>query len=246
MCFTKNPQKYIPYAIIRAGRFRAELTPIDDQVIEGNIFEQIFEALKFIKKHINITYRIRENGLREEIWEYPLWSLREAIVNAVTHRDYSIPSPIYIRIYDDRIEIENPGKLPEPLTVESLRELHTSILRNSLIGKIMFMAGFIEAWRAGTNKMIEECLKNGLPEPEFVETKITFKVIFRKRLELNQTLKELLEFIKEKGEITRRDYQNHARISERTARKHLEELKKMGYIETIRRGKQIYYRLKKI
>jgi len=246
LCFAENPQKYVPYAIIRAGRFRNRLTPIDDQTIEGNIFEQISDTLKFIKKHINVTYRIREDGLREEIWEYPLWSLREAIVNAITHRDYGTPSPIYVRIYDDRVEIESPGGLPEPLTVEDLKGPHTSILRNPLIGKIMFMAGFIEAWGTGTNKMIEECLRHGLPEPEFVETKITFKVVFRKKIKLNQTLKRLLEFIKEKGEITRRDYQEYAGISERTARKHLETLKNLGYIEAIRRGKQIYYRLRKI
>jgi len=245
LCFVRNPQKYIPYVIIRAGRLKNELTPIDDQIIEGNIFEQVSEAMKFIKKHINVTYKIREDGSREEIWEYPLWSLREAIVNAVTHRDYGIPSPIYIRIYDDRIEIESPGRLPEPLTVDDLREPHTSILRNPQIGKIMFMAGFIEAWGTGTNKMIEQCLKYGLPEPEFIETKVTFKVIFRKRFELNQTLEKLLKFIRERGEITRKDYQEYAEISERTARKHLEVLKKLGYIEAIRRGKQIYYRLKK-
>ncbi|MEX0567817.1 MAG: RNA-binding domain-containing protein [Candidatus Njordarchaeota archaeon] len=245
LCFSRNPQKHIPYAIIRAGRFRNGLTPIDDQTMEGNVFEQISDALKFIKKHINITYRVREDGLREEIWEYPLWSLREAIVNAVTHRDYGVSSPIYIRIYDDRVEIESPGRLPEPLTVENLKGPHTSILRNPQIGKIMFMTGFIEAWGTGTNKMIEECLKHGLPEPEFVETKITFKVILGKKHKLNQTLKRLLGFIKEKGEITRKEYQEYAGISERTARKHIEILKNLGYIEVIRKGKQIYYRLKR-
>ncbi len=245
LCFADNPQRHVPYAMIRAGRFRDGLTPIDDQTIVGNIFELISEALKFIKKHINITYRVREDGSREEIWEYPLWSLREAIVNAVTHRDYGVPSPIYLRIYDDRIEIENPGRLPEPLTVEDLKKYHTSILRNPQIGKIMFLAGYIEAWGTGTNKMIEECLRRGLPEPEFTETKITFKVIFRKKTVMNQTLQKLLEFIRKKGEITRREYQEYAGISERTARKHIETLKNMGYVEAIRRGKQIYYRLRK-
>lgn len=92
--------------------------------------------------------------------------------------------------------------------------------------------------------MIEECLRHGLPEPEFIETKMTFKVVFWKKKELNDNLKRLLNFIRKRGEITRRDYQEFAKISERTARKHLEELKKLGYIEAVKRGKQVYYRLK--
>lgn len=146
LCFSREPQRFVSYAVIRAGRFRDRTTIIDDQLIEGNVFQQINNALIFIKKHINISFKIAEDGSRIEVWEYPQWSLREAIINAVVHRDYSIYSPIYLRIFDDRIEIESPGRLPEPLTVDDLKGPHTSILRNPLLGKIMFLAGYIETW----------------------------------------------------------------------------------------------------
>ena len=244
LLFGKSPQRHFPYAIIRAGRFKGDIL-IDDKVIEGPITKQIEEALLFIKRHINVSYTITSEGKREEIWEYPIYALREAIVNAVTHRDYSIFSPVYLRIFDDRIEIENPGRLPEPLTVDDLKREHPSILRNPKIGRIMFFLGYIEQWGTGTNKMIEACIKAGLPEPEFHETKISFKVILKKRSEtaLNERQRKLIEILKNGKEITRKEYQELFKISERTARKDLEELKKLGLIIAEKRGKIVIYKL---
>ena len=244
LLFGKNPQQFEPQAIIKADVFKSPTLIIDSKTIEGTLIEQIEDALIFLKRHINVRYEISENGKRREIWEYPLEALREAIVNAVTHRDYEIQSPIYVRVFDDRIEIENPGILPQPLTVDDLREDHPSILRNPKIGKVMFLVGYIEQWGTGTNKMIEYCVSEGLPEPEFIETKITFKVIFRKEKRgLNPRQKSLLEILRYRKQITRQEYQEIFNISERTARADLEELKKRGIIYSERIGKKVVYRL---
>ena len=119
-------------------------------------------------RNIAKTYSIdKETGLRIDIWEYPLEALREAIINALIHRDYTIYSPIYIKIYDDKLIITNPGRLLAPLTIEDLHKEHPSILRNPNIANIFYLAGYIEKWGVGTLKIIEECKKHKLPTPEF-------------------------------------------------------------------------------
>ncbi len=106
---------------------------------------------------------------RRGIWDYPLESLREAVINALIHRDYFQSSgDIQIRVYDDRVMISNPGGLPADMTVEELqREFHRSVLRNPLLAQVFYYANLIEKWGSGTWRMIKFCREQGLPEPEF-------------------------------------------------------------------------------
>ena len=117
-----------PQATIKCGALRND-EKIDEETIYGNIIEQVEKAVSFIKRNIKKTYKI-EMLERKDIWEYPIEALREAIVNAVIHRDYFMTSPTYIKIYEDKIIIQNPGELPPPLTVEMLKKEHPSIPRN--------------------------------------------------------------------------------------------------------------------
>ena len=155
LLFSENPQPYVPYAVVKCGRFKDPLYPVLEREITGNLFDQVELTLSFIRENISYRSYIDEDGVRVEKYEIPLGAIREAIVNAVVHRDYSIPSPIYVKIFDDRIEVINPGKLPEPLTPEDLKREHQSILRNPKIGNVMFLYGYIEKWGTGTNKMIK-------------------------------------------------------------------------------------------
>ncbi len=142
-------------------------------------------------------------------WEYPIEAIREAITNAICHRDYKIASNVQVRIFDDRLEVWGCGPLPEPLTVEDLKKEHRSILRNPLIGRCFFLAKFIEEWGTGTNKIIEKCLEHGLqeslapfqtlieqsslslPEPLFEETSGSLVVTFRKYEISDEIIKKL-------------------------------------------------------
>lgn len=197
LLFGINPQKYYPWAIIRAGRFKDELTIIDEAHIDGNLFQQISSALKFVMRNIKKTFKIdHKTGKRIDVWEYPLEALREAIVNALVHRDYDIRSPVYIKIYDDRLVITNPGGLIEPLTIEDLEKEHPSVLRNPNIANIFYLAGYIEKWGIGTLKMIDECKKQGLPPPKFSVEKGMFSVEFKKEYTLSQRETTALEYIK--------------------------------------------------
>jgi ATP-dependent DNA helicase RecG len=134
LLFGKNPQKFFLQVKLRCARYKGvtPITFIDLKVIEGNIIDQIEASEKFVLSHIKRAAKI-VGFSREEAWEYPPSALREAIVNAVCHRDYSSTSDITIGILDSRIEISNPGRLPEPLTPALLKQKHKSIPRNPLI-----------------------------------------------------------------------------------------------------------------
>ncbi|MDI6791668.1 MAG: ATP-binding protein, partial [bacterium] len=148
---------------------------------------------------------------RQEKWEYPPDAIREAITNAVCHRDYFSNGNVQIRIFDDRIEIWNPGTLPEGLTIEDLKGKHESKPRNKLIARLFFLIKYIEEWGTGTNEMIELCLNYDLPEPKLEEIAGSFVVTFRKSklteeslesMELNERQRKIVEYLKKKKKIT--------------------------------------------
>ncbi|MBF0595590.1 MAG: winged helix-turn-helix transcriptional regulator, partial [Candidatus Omnitrophica bacterium] len=115
---------------------------------------------------------------RQEKWLYPPDAIREALANALAHRDYASPSRVQVRIFDDRLEIWNPGLLPPSLTVEKLKGTHDSIPRNPLIAKAFFWIKFAEEVGSGTSKIIEWCRQWGLPEPTYGEAGGSFTIVF--------------------------------------------------------------------
>lgn len=241
LAFGRNPQKYFPYACIKIGKFVSG-SIIFEKEIKGDIIEQIerayAEVLSLIKREIKVK------GLkREEVYEYPPKALREAVVNAVAHRDYSIKSPIYIRIYEDRIEFENPGGLID-LTVEDLKKPHKSILRNPKIAEVLYYLGFIEKWGIGTLMIIKECILNGNGEPVF-ESNGSFKLTIFSRYfsSLDPVERKIIDYIREKGVVERREIQEHLKLAESTVRKYLIKLRLRGLIVKIGRGKRTVYKL---
>jgi len=190
LLFTKNPQKYFKNAFVRIGRFKTPVDIIDSVEIEGNLFKQLDEMIKVIKRHISVRYEIKDIR-REDVWEYPLEAIREASINALIHREYLSSEDIQIKIYGDRIWFWNPGKLPEGLNTEMLRKEHPSKLRNKLIAFVFYYAGLIEKWGTGTIRMISWCRKHGLPDPEFVEEFGGFSVRFWKDIYNEEHLKKL-------------------------------------------------------
>jgi ATP-dependent DNA helicase RecG len=119
-CFLLFMTKESPSSTIELGRFETETTIKDGARIQCDLFFQVDRVLEFIKKHISKRYEISGELQRREIWEYPLDGLREIILNAVVHRDYASASDTMVKIFNDRISIYNPGKLPEGLTVKNL------------------------------------------------------------------------------------------------------------------------------
>ncbi len=259
LLFGKNPQRFFRQTETRCAKFKgtkAQKPFLDMKVLEGTISQQIDRAEKFVLDNMKKEAWIEPGDVdRKEKWEYPPDAVREAIVNAICHRDYQTTSNVQIRMFDDRIEIWNPGKLPEPLTPESLKEKHESIPKNPLIARMFFLVKKIEQWGTGTNEMVDMCLEHGLPEPEFEETDASFVVTIRKKilteekmeeLGLNERQKKAFKRIEEKESITRSEYEDMFGISERTANRELSQLVDLNLIEKKGKGPNTHYNKTKI
>jgi len=253
LLFGRKPQRFFIQSETRCARFKGAkpLEFIDMKVFGGNIIDQREDALEFVKEHIKLHAEIKGTE-REEKWEYPIEAIREAITNAICHRNYETASNVQIRIFDDRIEIWGCGLLPEPLTPEDLKREHKSILRNPQIGKCFFLIKFIEQWGTGTNRMIEQCLGHGLPEPLFEEVVGDFVVTFRRYNiteeilnELNKRQRKAIEYLLTQKRITNKEYRElNSNISDRTALNDLNELVDKGIIVAKGEKRYRYYILR--
>ena len=179
---------------------------------------------------------------RKDVWDYPLEALREAVINALIHKDYLSTAEIQIKIYDDRLWIWNPGKLPKQLTIESLKTEHSSFPKNPLIASVFYYAGFIERWGSGTKRMIDLCKAQGLPEPEFKEEFGGISVYFRKdiyteeylrKFGLNERQIKAVMYVKKRGRITNKECRSMFDITDRTALSDLNNLCEMGFLRKI-------------
>ncbi|HOO18856.1 MAG TPA: ATP-binding protein [Paludibacteraceae bacterium] len=162
-----------------------------------------------------------------------------------------------MRIYDDQIILSNPGKLMPPLTIEQLKQKHSGRQRNPLIAAVFYYANLIESWGSGTLKMIDLCKKQNLPEPEFVERKEglgEFTVVFHKDIfneeelrkrGLNERQMKAVMYVKEKGKITNREYQEINAVSNKTAFFELSDLQKKDFLITQGSGRSLIYTFKR-
>ena len=187
--FGKESAKYYENTLLRCGRFKDELKEFffDMKDYGVNIFENLEKGISFIKEHIKITARI-EGMLRVENWELPIPALREAIINAMIHMDYTINGYVYIAVYDDKIEISNPGFLMKGLTIKSLYKRHPSVHRNKLIANILYLSGQIDNWGRGILNIIKEMKKEELRSPKFEESSNYFHIIFKRPKDLEERL----------------------------------------------------------
>ena len=136
-----------------------------NQRVEGNIFVLLNEAMNFFRKHLNMHGKI-VGLVRDEYLEVPAEALREAVLNALCHRQYERYNlTIGIAIYDDRIEIENPGILPPQITPENISEPHISYPYNPLIANVLYSTTYIENWGSGVKRIIEACQKRSVAAP---------------------------------------------------------------------------------
>jgi len=239
LLFSKETNKFISQAAIHCGRFKERTIVIDDRMVVGTVFEQIDEAMDFIRKNINVEFVMTGKPERDQIWDYPLEALREALINAVCHRDYTIFSNIEVRIYDDKLIIRSPGFLPYGITLEELYRPHSSTLRNKGLAEVLYDTELIERWGSGIEKIQQHCLEAGLPEPTFEESQ-GFQVVFRKdvyneeylhSLNLNERQIKAVMYVKEKGQITNKEYQEICNTSARTSSRDLADLVSKGLFD---------------
>jgi len=174
-------KEYFEQARIKCARFKGSDVKIfiDQKDFSGPLYSQVENAMNFARTHIALSGQL--NGIqRVDRYAVPIEAIREAIINAVVHRDYSISgSDIKFAIFDDRIEITSPGQLPRSLEIDDL-ESGRSEIRNKVIARFFREIKFIEQWGTGIIKMIDYCREAGLKSPEFKENGLFLKVVFYK------------------------------------------------------------------
>jgi ATP-dependent DNA helicase RecG len=180
LLFGKNPQSPLTQAVVHAGRLRQIVHIMDNRIIDGPIIDQVDETVEFIKKNLHVRFEITGAPVRNEIWDYPLVALREAVTNAICHRDYGNVADIQIKIFEDSLQIWSPGFLPFDVTVEDLLSpTHASSPRNKLIAQVFFDIGLIERYGGGIHRILDDCRAAGLPAPLFENSQGGFRIIFK-------------------------------------------------------------------
>jgi len=186
------------------------------KVIGGSLMRQIDDTVSFILSEIRKSARVVPGKTqREEHWDYPPEAVRESVINALCHRDYRSTAHAQVRIFAGQLQVWNPGKLPDVLTVESLKIDHLSLPRNTAVADLLFLAGFIEQWGSGTIYMVNACREHTLPDPEFREQDDSFSVTFT-RSSVNRFMEEpdlinerqhkALKYLQTHSTITRQEY----------------------------------------
>ncbi len=177
LLFGRDRERHFPDAWIQAGRFDGldKSRILDRAEFRGLPVSAIEAAITFIEKHSLHSAEIGRVR-RTDRWNLPPVAVREAMINAVAHADYAQRgAPIRISIFDDRLEIENPGLLPFGLTIEDLKQ-GISKLRNRVIGRVFHALGLIEQWGSGIQRMTAACREAGLSDPRFEEIATRFRV----------------------------------------------------------------------
>ena len=192
LLFGHDREVHFPDAWIQAGRFAGRnRTRIRDGVeIRAYPAQAIEAVIAFVEKH---SLRETEIGpiRRQNRWSLPPVAVREAVINAVVHADYSLRgAPVRVSIFDDRLEVENPGLLPFGLTLADLGR-GISRIRNRVMGRVFKELGLIEQWGSGIQRMTSACREAGLPEPQFEEVSFHFRLTLSMERERPPTLEAI-------------------------------------------------------
>ncbi len=266
LLFGKKPQMYIPRSGLTFVRFPS--TEIHNPSrgkpgygrrveVRGGVASIIKRTWEILQEEIRIGAVVQ--GLkREEQWMYPPAAIREALVNAVAHRDYRLHGrAIEVRMFEDRLEISSPGRLPGFITIDNIVDEHFS--RNPRIVQGLYQWGYIEELGLGVDLMLEEMVSAGHPPPTFHDTEYSFTVIFKKAkrrasrqilqpetdLTMNERQAKALAYIQQHGRITNREYQKLCPdYSSETLRLDLVDLVQQGVLLKVGAKRGTHYILK--
>jgi predicted HTH transcriptional regulator len=171
LAFGKTPQQFFPTAIIKCAHFHGNIVakPIPDyKVFQGDVFEQVDQAVDFVLSKISLSVGLRNKSNQVPVqYEIPRAVVAEAIVNAVAHRDYTSKGSVQVTLFNNRLEIANPGRLTPELSIPKLKREHSSYPTNPRLAEPMYQAGYIERFGTGTGEIYRLAKEAGLKEPQF-------------------------------------------------------------------------------
>lgn len=241
LIFGKNRHKFFPDALIRCGCFAGTTKTqfIDQQDIDGPLPAVVDQVLSFIERHTSMRSEIGRMH-RVDFPQYPPIVVREAVINAIVHADYSVKgASIQIAIFSDRLEITNPGALPYGLSLQ--RALSgISQLRNRVIGHVFRELGLIERWGSGLGRMVEVCRSQGITEPKFEELDHHFRVTLfhdsQVKLAKEPWQKDIVKYLQLHQDVTIKDASKLWDVTERTASTRMKKMLENGLVVEISTG----------
>lgn len=255
LLFGKNPRRFFNNAQVHCFHFLGteKRKPIaSQQPYEGRLLEVIDQAVEFVLGKLDRSVGTRMKSTQAPVeFEIPRSVITEAIVNAVTHRNYRHNGFVQVIVFADRIEVWNPGELPPGLTPEMLREPHGPIPRNPLIAEPLFRVKYVEKAGTGTTDMIAGCREAGLPEPDFEQRGPHFVVTLWRdwltqavmmRLALSERQQKAIHHVKTTGKITNQELRELTGVVIRTASRDLEDLvRKRVLLKMGKTGRSTHY-----
>ena len=266
LLFYSDPEKYVTGAFVKVGFFREDMDLVYQDEVHGNLFRQIETLMDLLcTKYMKaiITY---EGIHRIETFPMPKEALREALLNACINKDYSEPSPIQIRVYENKLEIVNGGVLPDGWTMETLLSSHRSFPYNPDIANTFFRSGEIEAWGRGIERIIMSCKKDGFSTPEFRydasgiwtifkfeypkratiqdDQKTTQKTTQKGAQNLTEQQYAILSYLKEHPKATRKEIsENLSNITENGVKYNLYRLQELDLLRRVGGRKQGFWQI---
>lgn len=261
LLFGRRPQVFLPQSGIVFVKFAGPEPRAEDgsagygrrEEIQGPLARMVERAWNVVWEEMRVGATV--NGLaREENLAYPRFAVREALVNAICHRDYRLSGRrVEIRMFSDRLEVISPGGLPGYITIDNIVEEHFS--RNPRIVNGLYQWGYIEELGLGIDRMIEEMVGAGQPPPKFQATPYSFTVTLHSKKvrpptvglsrRTNDRQAQALNYVQQNGSITNREYQNLCpNVSAETLRLDLTDLVEKGILLKIGVKKGTYYILK--
>jgi predicted HTH transcriptional regulator len=241
LLFGKDRFARFPDAWIQAGRFAGtnRMRLLDSVEIRSFLPRAAEEAIAFARKHLT-RESIIKGVRREDRWSVPLVAIREAVMNAIVHADYAQQgAPIRIALFDDRIEIENPGLLPFGLTIEDIMQ-GVSKLRNRVIGRIFYELHLIEQWGSGIQRMTAACQEAGLKAPRLEEIGMHFRATISsvrvRQPHTDETDRRILALFGDGVARSTAAVAKHARLSQRATLTRLKAMTSRGILVEIGTG----------
>ena len=258
LCFSKNPQMWSYRTTLKCSwnegvEFGRPF--LDTDKYEGNLFELLRQGVDFVMSHIAQSRGLRTESFQAPMrFELPREVVEEALVNALVHRDWRLSASVEVRLFADRVEIWNPGALPEGITIPKLYETHSSYPVNELVLKVFDFAGVIESLGTGIKRMIETCRKEGLPDPTWEQNGSSFIVTIWKDMWTDARLREVgvtnrqmlaMPMLKTKHEMAVAEYMELTGVTRNTATADLAALSRAGVVKRVGAGRGATYVLQK-
>ena len=252
--FGKYPQRFFQNAQLRVVRFKgiSVTHPVINRLdCSGALWEMVDAAEEFIRKNIRLlSLRTSRSFQRDDKFEYPLDALREAIINALIHRDYQATADVRVFIFDNRVEVINPGTFPEGVNPD--KPTHKPV--NPILSRFMYDIGFIERYGSGIRMMKRLSKEWGNKEPRYefhpLETTIIFDSPIQENTfieiddiseQLNERQKNAFSYVQRRGKITRKEYIEINHVSVRIAYEELRDLTNKGLLHVVGKGRGTKY-----